>query len=124
MRVRTVVVLPAITWLALLNICAPAFAQQPAAAPAAPAAAIDPKADAALKRMGALLTGAKAFTFKSHSTVDQSLDNGQAVQVGRNQHVMVRRPDHLAATVDADLEDLNYWYDGKRVTVLNRRLNA
>jgi hypothetical protein len=125
MRVRTVV-FPVITWLALLSFCAPTFAQQqpPAATPAAPAAAVDPKADAALKRMGALLTGAKAFTFKSHSTVDQSLDNGQAVQVARNQHVMVRRPDHLAAVVEADLEDLNYWYDGKRVTVLNRRVNA
>jgi hypothetical protein len=96
--------------------------QAGAETPARPA--IDPKADAALKRMGALLGGAKAFTFTSHSTIDQALDNGQAVQVARNQHVVVRRPDRLAAVVEADLEDLNYWYDGKRVTVLNRRANA
>ena len=106
--------------VAVLNVGVSAFAepQQP------PPAAIDPKADAALKHMGALLGGAKALSFTSHSTVDQSLDNGQAVQVARNQRVVVRRPDRLAAVIDADLEDLNYWYDGKRVTVLNRRTNA
>jgi len=125
MRVRTVV-LPAISWLALFNVGISAFAQQqpPATSPPAAAAAVDPKADAALKRMGTLLANAKSFTFKSHSTVDQALDNGQAVQVARNQSVVMRRPDRLAAVVDADLEDLNYWYDGKRVTVLNRRANA
>jgi hypothetical protein len=124
MRVRTVV-RHAFLWLALFNVGAFAFAQQPAAAAAAaPAPAVDPKADEALKRMGALLSGAKSFTFKSHATLDQALDNGQAVQVARNQRVMVRRPDCLAAVVDADLEDMSYWYDGKRVTALNRRANA
>lgn len=105
-----------VSCLAFLTITTSTFAEPPSS--------IDPKADAALKRMGSLLSGAKTFSFKSHSTIDQSLDNGQAVQVARNQRVVVRRPDRLAAVIDADLEDLNYWYDGKRVTVLNRRDNA
>jgi hypothetical protein len=119
MRARALV-LQILSCLALLNVCTSAFAEPQPPQPAA----IDPKADEALKRMGALLGGAKAFSFTSHSTVDQALDNGQAVQVARNQRVVVRRPDRLAAVIDADLEDLNYWYDGKRVTVLNRRDNA
>jgi hypothetical protein len=126
MRVRTVV-RPAVLWLALLNVGAFAFAQQPAAAGApapAPPPAIEPKADAVLKRMGALLAGAKSFSFKSHATLDQALDNGQAVQVARNQRVVTRRPDRIAVVVDADLEEMSYWYDGKRVTALNRRTNA
>ena len=109
-----------VTCLVLFGVAALVLAQP---APAPPPA-VDPKADEALKRMGALLAAAKSFTFKSHSTVDQSLDNGQTVQVARNQRVAVRRPDRVAAVVDGDLEDLNFWYDGKRVTVLNRRTNS
>ena len=125
MRFKTII-LRTLSCLAMsiAGISALAQPQPPSSPPPAPPAAIDPKADAVLKRMGALLSGAKAFSFKSHSTVDQSLENGQAVQVARNQRVVVRRPDRLAAIVEADLEDLNYWYDGRRVTVLNRRTNA
>jgi hypothetical protein len=118
LRMRAMTCRSAVTWVLLIG--AAAFAQ----APSGPPPAVDPKADEVLKRMGALLAGAKSFTFKSHSTVDQALDSGQAVQVARNQRVVVRRPDGVAAVVDGDLEDLSFWYDGKRVTVLNRRTNS
>lgn len=98
----------------------------PAAAPPAAAAspAVDPKADALLRQMGEQLAAAKRFTFDAHSTIDQTLDNGQKVQVARNQRVAVRRPDGVAATVAGDVEDLKFWYDGKRVTLLNPRTNT
>jgi hypothetical protein len=92
--------------------------------PGAAAPAIDPKADAALKRMGEHLAAAKRFTLASHSMIDQTLDNGQKVQVARNQKVAVRRPDGITAVITGDTDDLQFWYDGKRVTMLNVRNNA
>jgi hypothetical protein len=120
MRASTAVLV--VTWLLSLGMGGIARAQEPKAA--APPPAVDPKADEALKRMGAALANAKSFTFKSHSTVDQALDNGQAVQTARNQQVAVRRPNGVAAVVDGDLEELNFWYDGKKVTIVNRRANT
>jgi hypothetical protein len=120
MRAVATVLRPVVVCTFLLALAALARAQ-PAAAPPP---AVDPKADEALKRMGALLANAKSFTFTSHSTVDQTLDNGQAVQTARNQRVAARRPDRVMAVVDGDLEDLRFWYDGKRVTMLNPRTNT
>ncbi|HEY7120647.1 MAG TPA: DUF2092 domain-containing protein [Tepidisphaeraceae bacterium] len=88
--------------------------------PVAPAPAIDPKADALLKKMGEQLAAAKRFSFQSHAMMDQVMENGQKIQVARNQRVAVRRPDGVAASVVGDLEDLQFWYDGKQVALLNR----
>src|SRR5258705_4441504 len=94
------------------------------AQPATPPPPIGPKADALLKQMGEQLAAAKRFTFETHSMVDQSLDNGQKVQIARNQKIAVRRPDGAAATVAGDIEDLRFGYDGKKVTLLNLRTNT
>ena len=88
-------------------------------ASAASAQSIAPKADAALKSMGQLLAGAKAMTFKSHSTVDTWSSTGQKVQVARSQQISVRRPDGLAATVTGDDLNLKFTYDGKQVLLVN-----
>src|SRR5258705_1962443 len=108
----------------LLSIVVSVLLHGRAASAEPPPHAIDPKADALLKQMGEQLAGAKRFTFDSHSTVDQSMDNGQKVQLARNQKVAVRRPNGVTATVTGDLEDLRFWYDGKTVTMLNTRANA
>ena len=113
-----------LTCLALLAATARAADPPPAAPPAARPSAIDPKADALLKRMGQTLAGAKAFSFESHSMVDHVLDTGQKVQTARNQAVVVRRPDAVAARVVGDGIDLRFVYDGKRVVVLNGQSNT
>jgi hypothetical protein len=114
---RAIALRSGVTWVLLFGAAALA---QPPAAPTM----VDPKADDALKRMGALLAGAQSFTFSSHSTIDHVLDSGQTVQVARNQRVVVRRPNGVAAVVEGDLEDLSFSYDGKRVTVVNPRNNS
>lgn len=85
---------------------------------------IDPKADAVLKQMGEYLASAKRFSVTSYGMIDQSLDNGQKVQIARNQKVTVRRPDGITATVAGDFDDVQFWYDGKTVTLLNVRANT
>lgn len=105
---------------------APAGPAPAVAAPAEPAArpAVDPKADAVLKAAGQALASAKGFTLHAHAMADQVTASGQKIQVARNQVVTVRRPDGLAADVAGDLDDLRFWYDGKRVTVYNKRTNS
>jgi hypothetical protein len=118
---------PSNTLLILTLIAFPAlacFAADPPAASPAPPPAIDPKADAVLKQMSQHLAAAKRFTFSSHNMIDRTLESGQKVQVARNQKVAVRRPDGIAAVVAGDLDDLQIWYDGKRVTMLNVRDNT
>jgi hypothetical protein len=86
--------------------------------------AVDPRADKILREGCALLTAAKQFSFSSHSIAEQSLRNGQKVQFGRNLKVAVGRPARLSATAAGDLEDLQFWYDGKHVGVFNSRDNV
>jgi hypothetical protein len=93
-------------------------------APAPKANPIDPKADAVLKRMGEYLGSAKRFTVTAYNMIDQTMDNGQKVQVARNQKIAVRRPDGITATVAGDFDDVQFWYDGKNVTLLNVRANT
>src|SRR5688572_17138437 len=99
-----------------------AHAQQPAAP--APAAAVDPKADELLRKMGATLQAAKGISFAAHAIVDQARDDGQRVQYAKNQKVRLRRPDKLAGDVSGDLEDLQFRYDGKEVAIYNPRTNT
>jgi hypothetical protein len=93
-----------------------------AAEPKTPA--IDPKADAVLKQMGQALSSAKSFTFETHSTTQDILENGQKVEFARNGKFSVRRPDRVAAAVVGDFEELDFIYDGKTVTLFNRKSNS
>ena len=95
-------------------------AQQPATA----AAAVDPKADEVLRKMGSTLQAAKSISFASHAIVDQAREDGQRVQHAKNQKVQLRRPDKLAGDVTGDIEELQFRYDGKEVAIYNARTNA
>src|SRR4051812_1814945 len=85
---------------------------------------IDPKADAVLKRMGETLAKAKRVTFDSHAIADQLTPDGQKLQFAKNQKVRLQRPNKLAVDVTGDVEDLQFRYDGKRVTLYNPRTNS
>src|SRR5688500_16778828 len=114
--------------LLLLGLLITAFspvvsrAQQPPAASAT--AAVDPKADEILRKMGATLQAAKSVSFTSHAIVDHAREDGQRVQYAKNQKVQLRRPDKLAGDVSGDVEDLQFRYDGKQVAIYNARTNS
>lgn len=98
-------------------------AQEGAKAPA-PKPVIEPRARAILKEMGDYLKTAPAFTFHSEVAYDQVLATGQKLQFGASTDVAVRRPNRLRAERRGDLENRQFWYDGKSVTMLDVNENV
>jgi hypothetical protein len=112
----------AVVWAGSTTIGQPAPPAPPAApAPAAAPRAVDPKADDVLRKMGQSLQAAKTFSFEVDDAVDELLTNGQKVQFGKHVKVLVRRPDALMATVDGDLEQMQYVYHGSQLAIVNRK---
>ena len=82
------------------------------------------KADEILRRMSQTLQNAKSFSFEVNDSVDELTASGQKVQVGKNVHVLVRRPDALVSNVVGDEQDMKYVYRGTKLAVLNRQENC
>jgi hypothetical protein len=110
-------------WLALA--IAPLLLAQPRPTPTTRPArqAVDPQADAILRRACDVLASARQFSFEAHSTVERPLTTGQKVQFARTQRVCVRRPDAASTIIEGDRDDLQVWYDGKQLGLYNRREN-
>lgn len=86
--------------------------------------AIDPEADAALKKLSACLAAAQQFTFSAHDMMDQVLPDGQRIQIAINHRFSVRRPNAVVAEAEGDLENSRYVYDGKTLAILDRTENV
>jgi hypothetical protein len=106
-----------------------AWAQQPAAAPAAPAVAeasaaeaVNPAAIDALKSMGAYLHTLKSFSVRSESTTDEVLASGQKVQFANTVNIRSRLPNRVRVDVSSDLKSREIYYDGKTVTQFAPRI--
>ena len=65
------------------------------------AAVIEAEADAALRAMCATLAGAKSFSFRAESSIDEILDYGQIVQYSASRKVQIRRPDRMRVEAQA-----------------------
>lgn len=89
---------------------------------AAAASTVDPAATAALDKMGAYLRTLKVFRVETKTTRDEVLDNGQKIQREGKAELLIRRPDGMRASVDSDLQDRMYFYDGKTFTLYAKRL--
>ncbi len=98
----------------------PAGAQTPA--PAAAKSAIDPKAMAALDRMGAYLRTLKAFEVRAVTSTEEVLDDGQKDETGGVTQLVAQMPDRLRISVTSDRQDRLYLYNGKEFTLYARRL--
>ena len=85
--------------------------------------AIDPHADALLRRMGDYLAQAQFFSVSAEVWQDIQLGSGQQVQVGRQIEMQVRRPDRFHAEVHSPHRNRGLYYDGKSITLLNRVQN-
>ena len=73
-----------------------------------------------LRAMGDALRSAKTMRFTSRSLMDEALENGPLVQIGRRTAHAVRRPDRLHVEIQGDDANWALWYDGTRLTVLDR----
>ena len=82
--------------------------------------AIDPKADALLRRMGDCLAQAPYFSVSAEIWQDVQLASGQQVQAGRTIELQVRRPNRFHAEVHSTRRNRGLYYDGTAITLLNR----
>ncbi len=82
--------------------------------------AIDPKADAVLKRMGAYLAQTPFFSVTADVWQDSDLASGQRIQSNRTVDLQVRRPDRFHAEVHSARRNRGFYYDGTSLTLINR----
>lgn len=81
--------------------------------------AIDPRAIAALKKMGAFLNEQQSFSVRTNTETDYVLDTGQKVQLSAHGNLKVRRPDHVRAERVLERKHRQYFYDGKTFTIFS-----
>lgn len=84
---------------------------------------VEPKADKILQQMGDYLKSATQFTFRAQSSYDKVSATGQKLQYGETVNASVRRQDGLYADIKGDLINNRFWYDGKKITMLETKLN-
>jgi hypothetical protein len=83
----------------------------------------DPKAIAALERMGAFLRSQTVMKIMAETATDDVIGGNQKVQLVGAVELMVRRPDRLRANVATDRKIEQIYYDGNAFTVYQPRLN-
>jgi len=91
--------------------------------PAAAKPAIEPQADALLRRMGDYIAQAKFFSVNAEVWQDVQLASGQRLQAGRTIDLQVRRPNRLHAEVRSTRRSRGLFYDGKSIYMLDRVKN-
>jgi hypothetical protein len=100
----------------------PALALLAAALPqiaSAQPAGIDPQATAILKRSIDYVSGLKAFSVDTTSTIEVVLTSGQKIQFDNAAVASVQRPDKLVARRKGDLVNQAFYYDGKNLSLYN-----
>jgi hypothetical protein len=85
---------------------------------------IDPKADEILRKMGQAMAEAKSISFDSHAIEDRLMPDGRKLEFAKNEKVLLRRPDKLAADVVGDTDEFHFRYDGKRVVLYNPQTHS
>jgi hypothetical protein len=90
----------------------------PAVAVAQPTG-IDPQATAILKRSIDYISGLKAFSVDTTSTIEVVLTSGQKIQFDNAAVASVQRPDKLVARRKGDLVNQAFYYDGRNLSLYN-----
>jgi hypothetical protein len=85
---------------------------------------VEPKVEEELREMGDFLAKHSRFAFKAEVSLDEFHETGLKVQKSAQRTMAVRRPGHIVTSVDGDWGDRSAWYDGKTISVLDRRHNT
>lgn len=85
--------------------------------------AVNPKADELLRHMSDYLARAPFFSVDAEIWQDIRLRSGQQVQAGRTVTVQVRRPNHYHAEIRSTRHSRALFYNGKSITLVNRKKN-
>src|SRR5512135_1512660 len=125
-RGRRLWVLLAAALLGLLLLAAPAWSAGEAKAPAAPAAkpeAATPDPEKVLQQACDFLKSAPQFTFKAEVTDDRVYTAGKKLQYAFDLEAYVQRPDKLRVNAQGDLENKQFFYNGKTITLYDKSYN-
>lgn len=112
--------------------CSPTEPAKPTASAANPAPAatanpvdsrIEPRADAALKRMSQTLAAQKSFRVHSTATIEEEMESGQVVQVLRDAVITLSRPSGFHAEVHYGSDIRRVWHQGTDLTIFDVKDN-
>ena len=93
---------------------------KPQAKAAAKAAKAAPEAKKILQQACDFLKAAKKFSFKAEVTDDRVYSQGKKLQFAMDLAVFVSRPDKLQVNAAGDLENKEFFYDGKTITLFDK----
>lgn len=98
-----------------------AVRSQPPQGPAA--GAIEPRADAVLKRMSHDLSSMGSFRVVGDTSTEVVLKSGEKIDFDATNHIAVKRPNKARSDRVGAEANMSFYYDGKAISLLGRRLN-
>jgi len=107
----------------LLVVLSLGTAGQASAKEAQEASTVEPRVEDVLRQMSDLLAKSPSFAFKAVEIVDEVLDSGFKAELSHTRTIALRRPGGVVTNVDGDTTNRSAWFDGKTVTVLDRKHN-
>ena len=96
---------------------------KPVAPPAAKPEAAPPQPLQILQQMCDLLKSTKHFSFKAECTDDRVYAGGKKLQFAFDLEAYVQRPDKVRINAAGDLENKQFFYDGKTITLYDKSHN-
>jgi len=97
--------------------------QPPPPAEAPKARRVDPRADEILKKMSELLAGTQRLALEAEESFDEVYEQAPRVQLTNVRRIALERPGRVAADATGDTLNRAAWYDGRRLSVLNKEQN-
>ena len=115
------------TLLGLILLSLPGWSAEEAKAPAPQAAEPAPAApqpEKILQQMCDFLKSNKQFSFKAECTDDRVYAGGKKLQFAFDLEAYVQRPDKVRINAAGDLENKQFFYDGKTITLYDESHNS
>lgn len=84
---------------------------------------ISPRAESVLHSACEYLAHTHAFSLNAEVWREHVDENGQKIQFSRTVDMDVKRPDGLRLEITSPLAARGFWYDGKTLTILDRKHN-
>jgi hypothetical protein len=84
---------------------------------------ISPRAEMVLRSACEFLAHTRAFSLKAEIWREHVNETGEKIQFSREVKMDVKRPDGLRLEISSPLSARGFWYDGKTLTILDRKHN-
>jgi hypothetical protein len=84
---------------------------------------LSPRAESVLRSACQFLAQTRAFSFSAEIWREHVNEAGQKIQFSRAVTMAVKRPDGLRLEISSPLSARGFWYDGKTLTILDRKHN-